>query len=266
MFEQRLMNPLSWLSWLERQALFAPERALRGTPEHVGLEFDDVFPVAADGVMLHGWNIPGPSSNVVWLIFHGNGGNISVRLDQFQEIHRRYGASILAIDYRGYGRSEGVPSERGFYADALAAYKLATELHPGNKIVLFGRSMGGPVAAQLASITQPAALILEAAISSVPDVVRERAAWTRFVPVRLIMQSSFDSTKCVANLPVPTLVIHGDSDRTVSAANAERIYEAASDPKQLEIVPGGDHDGLDLVDPESYHLVLGDFLRKYDAL
>ena len=247
-----------------------PERALRGTPEHIGLEFSDVFPVTTDGVKLHGWNIPGTSPDVVWLIFHGNGGNISVRLDQYQEIHRRYGASILAIDYRGYGRSEGVPSERGFYADALTAHKLATELHPGKKIVLFGRSLGGPVAvqlaAQLASVAQPAALILEAAISSVPDVVRERAAWTRFVPMNLISESRFDSTKYVANLPVPTLVIHGDSDRTVSPANAERIYRAASDPKQFEIVPGGDHDGLDLVDPERYHLVLSDFLRKHDAL
>ena len=258
-----LSNPLSWL---ERQVLFVPERALRGTPEHVGLKFDDVFPVTSDGVKLHGWNIPGPSPDVVWLIFHGNGENISVRLDQHQEIHHRYGASILAIDYRGYGRSEGVPSELGFYADALAAHKLATDLHPGKKIVLFGRSMGGPVAAQLASIKQTATLILEAAISSIPDVVRERATWTRFLPVRFIIQPSFNSTKYMANLPVPTLVIHGDSDRTVSPANAERIYEAASDPKQLEIVPGGDHDGLDLVDPERYHLVLGDFLRKHDAL
>jgi pimeloyl-ACP methyl ester carboxylesterase len=260
------MNPLSWLKWLEQQVLFAPERSLRGTPEHVGLEFDDVFPTTADGVRLHGWHIPGPSPDVVWLIFHGNGGDVSVRLNQYQEIHRRYGASIVAIDYRGYGRSEGAPSERGFYADALAAHMLATELHPGKKIILFGRSMGGPVAAQLASITQPTALILEATISSVPDVIRERAAWTRFVPVHFIMQSRFNLKKHVTNLPVPTLVIHGDSDRTVSPTNVERIFGTASDPKQLEIVPGGDHEGLDLVDPERYHLVLTEFLRKYDAL
>ena len=225
-----------------------------------------MFPTTADGVKLHGWHIPGPSPDVVWLIFHGNGGNISVRMNQYQEIHRRYGGSILAIDYRGYSRSEGLHSEGGFYADALAAHMLATELHPGKKIVLFGRSLGGPVAAQLASIAQPAALILEAAISSVPDVMRERAAWTRFVPLHFIMQSRFSATKHVANLPVPTLVIHGDSNRTVSPANAERIFGAASDPKQLEIVPGGDHEGLDLVEPERYHLVLTDFLRKYDAL
>ena len=129
------------------------------------------------------------------------------------------------------------PFRTWFYADALTAYNFATDLHPGKKIILFGRPMDGAVAAQLASITQPAALNFEAAISSVPDVMRERAGWTRFVPVHFIMQSRFNSKKHIANLPVPTLVIHGDSGRTVSTENAERLYGAASDPKQLEIIP-----------------------------
>ncbi len=257
-----MKNPFSWL---ERQALFMPELSLRGTPEHVGLEFDDVFPVASDGVKLHGWHMPG-ASEVVWLIFHGNGGNISVRLDQFQELHRHYGASILAVDYRGYGRSEGSPSEVGFYADALAAYKLAVQLHPGKKIVVFGRSMGGAVAAQLASVVSPTALVLEAAISSIPEVMREMAPWTRFTPVRFLVRSRFETVRYVAMGATPTLVIHGDSDRIVSYKNAERIFAAASDPRQLEIVPGGDHDDLDLVDPTRYHLVLGEFLSRHDAL
>ena len=79
-----------------------------------GLEFDDVFPITTDGVKLHGWHIPGLLPDVMWLIFHGNGENINLQLDQYQEIHWRYGASIVVIDYWGCGRSEGVPSERGF--------------------------------------------------------------------------------------------------------------------------------------------------------
>ena len=129
------------------------------------------------------------------------------------------------------------PFRTWFYTDALTAYNFATDLHPGKKIISFGQSMDGVVAAQLASITQPAALNFEAAISSVPDVMLERAGWTRFVPVHFTMQSRFNSKKYIANLPVPTLVIHGDSGRTVSTANAERLYGAASDPKQLEIIP-----------------------------
>ncbi len=251
--------------WLERKALYVPELSFRGTPEHVGLEYNDVFPVAADGVKLHGWHIPG-SSDVVWLIFHGNGGNIGVRLDQYKTIHNRYGASIVAVDYRGYGRSEGEPSEPGFYADALAAYWLATELHPGKRIVVFGRSMGGPVAAQLASVVDPAVLVLEASISSLPAIMRERAPWIRFTPFPLIIGAKFETTKYVASSSTPTLIFHGDSDEAVSFQNAERIFSAAAEPKQLEIIEGGDHDGLDLVDPDRYHSVLSEFLSNHDAL
>jgi uncharacterized protein len=258
-----MTNPFTWL---ERQVLFVPERSLRGTPEHVGLEYTDVFPVTADGVKLHGWHMPGGSAGAVWLIFHGNGGNVSVRLDQYQEIHRRYDASIIAIDYRGYGRSEGEPSEKGFYADALATLQLAKDLHPGKKIVVFGRSMGGPIAAQLASHTSPAVLILEAAISSMPEIMRERAPWIRFTPIPLMFRTKLDTKGFVAGSSVPTLILHGDSDQTVSHQNAERIFKSAAEPKFLEIIPGGDHDELDLVDPERYHSAVRDFLAKYDAL
>jgi fermentation-respiration switch protein FrsA (DUF1100 family) len=125
----RLLNPFSLL---ERRVLFAPQRDLRGTPEHVGLFYEDIFPVTTDGLRLHGWNMPG-ESDVVWIIFHGNGGNISVRLDQYQEIQRRYGASVIVIDYRGYGLSEGVPSETGFYDDSLTTYRLVRQIYPQKK-------------------------------------------------------------------------------------------------------------------------------------
>ena len=243
-----------------------PERSFRGTPEHVGLVFEDIFPVASDGVRLHGWHMPGGSEDVVWLIFHGNGGNISVRLDQYAEIHRRYDASIFAIDYRGYGRSEGGPSETGFYADALAAYELVRELHPGKKIVVFGRSMGGAVAAQLATVTSPTALILEATLSSILDVTRDQAPWTRYLPMGLLLRSRFDTKGYVSRSSVPKLIFHGDSDRTVPHTSSERIFAAARPPKQLHLIPGGDHDGLDLVDPDGYHGVLRKFLIEHGAL
>lgn len=246
--------------------LFAPESAFRGTPEHVGLPFENIFPTASDGVKLHGWHMPGDSPDVVWLIFHGNGGNISVRLDQYAEIRRRYDASIVAIDYRGYGRSGGVPSEKGFYADAFAAFELTLELHPGKKIVVFGRSMGGAVAAQLATVVTPAALILEATLSSVLDVTHEQAPWTRYFPMGLLMRSRFEAANHVSKSSVPKLIIHGGSDRTVSHIHSERIFTSARPPKQVHVIPGGDHDGLDLVDPDLYHGIVRDFLAEYGAL
>ena len=135
-------------SRLERQLLFVPERSFRGTPEHVGLAFEDIFPVTSGGVKLHGWHIPGKSTKVAWLIFHGNGGNISVRLDQYAEINRRYGASVVAIDYRGYGRSEGVPSETGFYGRCACHVRARVRTSPrqANRRVrpIAGRCRGRP--------------------------------------------------------------------------------------------------------------------------
>ncbi len=203
---------------------------------------------------------------MVWLIFHGNGGNISVRLDQYAEIHRRYDTSIIAIDYRGYGRSEGVPSERGLYADARAAFELACELHPGKKIVVFGRSMGGVVAAQLATVVSPAALVLEATLSSVLDVTHDQAPWTRYAPIGLLLRSRFDAVSYVSRSSAPKLILHGGSDRTVSHINSERIFAAARPPKQIHVIAGGDHDGLDLIDPDGYHAILKDFLAEHGAL
>ena len=255
-------------SWLERKLLFAPERSFRRTPEHVGLPFENVFPVTSDGVRLHGWHIRGDSPDVVWLILHGNGGNISVRLDQYAEINRRYNASIIAIDYRGYGRSDGVPSEKGFFADALAAFELAGELHPGKKVVVFGRSMGGAVAAQLSTVAspKPVGLILESTLSSVLDVVHDQTPWTRYFPMGLLMGSKFDATSHVSKSSVPKLIFHGGSDRTVSHINSERIFSAALPPKQIHVIPGGDHDGLDLFDTDLYHGILKEFLTETDAL
>lgn len=263
----RYLNPLAWL---EQKALFTPERSFRGNPEHVGLEYSDIFPVTDDGVKLHAWHMPvvSPDSeeNAVWLILHGNGGNISVRLDQYQEIHRRYKAPIIAFDYRGYGKSEGTPSENGFYADALAAFRATRQLYPNSKIVVFGRSLGGAIAANLASKVAPDALILEASISSIKEAILERVYRWVFPLIRLLVVSEFPTKKFVAVTEVPKLILHGDSDKTVSSEHSVRIYNAASEPKQLEIIENGDHDGLDLVDPETYHAVVRDFLRIHGAL
>ena len=267
--ESRINPLLHPFKWLGQKALFVPEKSFRGTPKHVGLEYEDVHPETADGVRLHGWHIPRPNDatrNPVWLILHGNGGNISVRLDQYKEIHRRHAAGIVALDYRGYGQSEGVPSEEGLYADALAAYEYTRKLYPGEKIVVFGRSMGGAVAAQLASVVSPDALILEAPISSMPEIIKERAPWLRYFPLGLISSASFRTTEYVSTGNVPKLIFHGDSDQTVSYSHSERIFEVASDPKQLELIPGGDHDGLDLVDPDQYHSTVSQFLTRHGLL
>ena len=151
-------------------------------------------------------------------------------------------------------------------ADALATYELACELHPGKQIVVFGRSMGGAVAAQLATVTSPAVLVLEATFSSILDMTRELAPWTRFLPMGLLLKTRFDTVGYVSNSTVPKLIFHGDSDRTVPHTSSARIFAAARPQKKLHLIPGGDHDGLDLVDPAGYHGILREFLAEHGAL
>ena len=137
---------------------------------------------------------------------------------------------------------------------------------PGKQIVVFGRSLGGAVAAQLATVTSPAVLVLEATFSSILDMTRELAPWTRFLPMGLLLKTRFDTVGYVSNSTVPKLIFHGDSDRTVPHTSSARIFAAARPQKKLHLIPGGDLDGLDLVDPAGYHGILREFLAEHGAL
>ena len=127
---------------LDRYFLYFPEREIFLTPGNVGLVYEDVFISTSDGVKLHGWFVPG-KSDLTLLWFHGNAGNISRRVDNIALLHERLGANIFIIDYRGYGRSEGSPSEQGLYLDAEAAidYLRSREDVKDDRLVLFGRSL-----------------------------------------------------------------------------------------------------------------------------
>ncbi|MDP7089699.1 MAG: hypothetical protein QF590_00170 [Dehalococcoidia bacterium] len=140
------------------------------------------------------------------------------------------------MDYQGYGRPEGEPPEEGMYLDATATYELNRKLHPGKKIVVFGRSMCGAVAAHLAKDVSRTALVLEAAISSLRYAMHEQVPLTRFLPRYLIMRSKLETTKHVSTRLVPTLILHGNSYQTVSVENTHRIFEAAPKPKQMHIL------------------------------
>ena len=150
-----------------------PGRSLDRTPAAIGAEFEDVSIRTADGVTLHGWYVPGASDRVL-LFFHGNAGNISHRLESIRQL-LQLGLSVLIIDYRGYGQSEGRTSEQGIYRDAEAAwrYLVETAAIPEDRIIVFGRSMGASAAAWLASRYRPLALIVESSFTSVPDIAGE---------------------------------------------------------------------------------------------
>ena len=221
--------------------VYRPDSRLEATPERVGLAYEEVRLTAGDGVKLHGWYVPADPERGVALFCHGNAGNISGRLDTLRIFHS-LGLSTLIFDYRGYGESEGSPSEEGTRLDALAAWERLTGERgiPPERIVLWGRSLGGAVAARLALETRPAALVLEAAFTSIPDVGAERYP---FLPVRLLSRYEYATERYAAEAPCPVLVIHSPEDSVVPYSFGRRLYEAAPAPKRFLEIFGRHGDG-----------------------
>lgn len=217
-----------------------PGRELDATPEAIGLPFEDVTLEASDGVSIHGWFVPGESERVL-LYFHGNAGNISHRLYSIRE-WRELGLSVFIIDYRGYGQSEGKPTEQGLYRDGTAAWQYLT----GNRgiapddIVVFGRSLGGSVAAWLAARENPAALIVESSFTSVPDIGQDAYPW---LPVRWLSRFKHATRDHVSKAAMPVLVVHSRDDEIIPFHHGEAIFEAANEPKTFLEIRGGHNDG-----------------------
>ena len=257
---------------LERSLAYFPERTLKGTPEHVGLRYEDLWLDTEDSHSVHAWWIPGPEMftgpRPTWVYLHGNGGNISARLDGYRDVHLRIGANILAVDYRGFGLSAGLPSELGTYEDALVAATEAMRRHvaqPGTPgpFVLFGVSMGAAVATRIATEVKPDCVMLESPPSSFPDLAPLHYRWTKLLPISTIMQFRYETRTHVTRLDTPVLIIHGDRDEIVPMHSARWVFDAANDPKRMHVVPGGTHDRPDLVDPDLYYRVVGDFMDEF---
>lgn len=247
--------------WQGRMVFLAnmPGRALTASPSDIGLDFEDVKLATPDNETLHGWYVPAADSAGVVLFFHGNAGNISHRLDSIAIFHE-LGLDVLIIDYRGYGRSSGSPTERGTYTDAQTAWDYLVEgrgIAPG-KIVVFGRSLGGAVAAWLAARTLPAAVILESCFTSGPDMA---ARLYPFLPARLITRLKYPVKDYVEHITRPLLVVHSKQDEIIPFDMGEAIFAAARGRKEM-LVLSGDHNGGFLLNRDRYRDALGAFLAR----
>ena len=221
--------------------VFFPDRHLVADPTAVGLDFRDVQIDTDDGERLHGWFVPGAGDQVV-LFFHGNAGNISHRLESIRLFHE-LGVSVLALDYRGYGRSTGHMSERGSYHDARAAFRHLRDERgfDPRQIVLFGRSLGSAVAIELAAHVQPGALIAESCFTSIPDV---GARHYRLLPVRMLARIRYDSLSRVSRIQCPKLFVHSRDDETIPFSMGRKVFGAAADPKTFLEIGGGHNAGV----------------------
>lgn len=243
--------------WLEESLIFFPAKYPAGNWNTSHLPIQDAHFEAADGTRLHGWYVPHEQPLVHILFLHGNAGNITHRIEPLWNLHNVVGASVLILDYRGYGKSEGSPNEKGVLQDARAARQwLAKKAGIAEQeVVLLGRSLGGGVAVDLAAQLAPRTLILESTFTSLPDVA---AMHYRFLPVKQLMSTRLDSLQKIAGYRGPLLQSHGTADEIVPYQLGRQLHEAAvCMPKQFIDIDGGTHNEPM---PADYYEQLREFL------
>lgn len=252
---------LVFLSLMESRLLYFPIRELDATPSDHGLDSDELHLRAADGVRLHGWWIKSGGRLAV-LLFHGNAGNISHRLDRARLFSERLGVDMFLVDYRGYGRSEGKPSEAGLYRDGLAIFDAARERgFAPERIVLMGESLGCAVALEVALARPCAGVVLETPFLSVPALARKHYP---FVPA-LLVRSKFDAGSRIGRVAVPKLFLVAERDEIAPPSQGRRLFELASPPRELFMIPGAGHNDTYAVGGEPYLEVWRRFLDAIDS-
>jgi hypothetical protein len=244
----------------QSRLLYFPERSLIATPTDVALPFETITFRTSDNLVLHGWFVPSVPQRAVLMYLHGNGGNISHRLESLRQFHHM-GLSVLIFDYRGYGKSDGDPTEDGTYRDAQAAwgYLTITRGVQPDQIVLLGRSLGGAIAAWLATQVKPRALIIESTFTSVPD---RGAEIYPYFPVRLLSRFEYNTLERIGQVHCPLLVVHSPEDEIVPFNHGEKIFAAAPSPKEFLQISGGHNDGF-FVSADRYERGLITFIDRH---
>ncbi len=258
----------TWIWARQAHFIFRPERIIAKTPAEYRLSFEDVYVTVNDGngkdERIHAWWIPAETPGDRYLLyFHGSALNIGANITHARRFHQM-GFSVLLVSYRGYGKSDGgFPTEAQVYSDAQAAWTYLVEqknIDPG-AIFIYGHSMGGAVAIQLA-VNHPDAggLIVEAAFTSISDMARQSTAY-RIFPLELIVHQRFNSVKKVSDLQVPVLYIHGTHDELVPHEMSRELYNRTSSSKLLKLITGGGHNNSAAVGGEEYLKAVGNFIE-----
>lgn len=240
--------------------VYYPFKSVDFTPAAIGLDYEDVSLDIDEKISIHGWYIPHENPRATLLFLHGNGGNISHRLESIRIFHE-LGLSVFIIDYEGYGKSTGKPSEKATYHDAMTAWRyLVNERSiPQNEIVLFGRSLGGAVAVWLATQQPVAAVILESTFTSVVDMGKH---YYPYLPVKLLARYRYSSGKRIREINCPLLVIHSPDDEIVPYYLGKKLFELAGEPKTFLAIRGGHNEGF-LLSGTDYTAGLDRFLERY---
>ena len=226
-----------------------------------GLNVEDVWLTTSDGVRLHAWWVPDDQARFTVLAFHGNASNIANRAPTYEFLHDAH-VNVLALEYRGYGRSEGKPSEAGIYRDAEAAYDYVANskgVDP-KTIISFGQSLGTAVAAHLAAHRQVAGLVLEAPFPSASRVAR-KIFW--FLPgISLLTYGQFDTRSWLKEIHAPVVIVHCSQDPVIPFQFGQEVYDEALPPKSFIRINGYCHEESSLIAPAQYKTALQEFLKS----
>ena len=249
-----------FLAIFQERFVFVPGKTVFITPAEKGMDFEEFWLDLPDGNRINGWFIKADSPKATLLFCHGNAGTISHRLDS-AEIFLDLGLNVVLYDYRGYGRSTGRPSETNTYEDAEAIWSYLTESKQlsAGEIIILGRSMGGPVAANLAKSRSPKMCILESTFTSVPDVAKSRFP---IFPTKWLVTVQYPTIDYIKDMCCPLLVVHSLDDEIIPYAMGEKIFTAANNPKDFLELNGG-HNETYFECIEKYREKLEKFIGKF---
>ncbi|MCQ9208560.1 MAG: alpha/beta hydrolase [Omnitrophica bacterium] len=245
-----------YVRFMENRIIFYPMKGLEFTPKLIALPFENIYINTRDNVRIHGWFIPAENQRGTFLFFHGNAGNIGHRLEKILVLHKMQ-LNIFIIDYRGYGLSQGRPSEKGMYLDAKAAYDYLVNKRGlgAEKIMLYGESLGTAAAVDLASKEQVGGLIIESGFSRGKDMAKKIYP---YLP-EFFFTNNFDSISKIKKVKAPKLIIHSKNDEIVPFRLARKLYEAAGAPKEFTELIGA-HNTVFLDSREKYLTSIASFI------
>ncbi|HEY2411947.1 MAG TPA: alpha/beta hydrolase [Pirellulaceae bacterium] len=257
-----VLGPYSPTAKLESRGIFQPSKYPKGEWAQTDVLVQDAHFAAADGTKLHGWYVPHDQPKGHALLLHGNSGNVTLLSQTLRTLNRRHNLAVLALDYRGFGKSEGAPTEAGLYQDARAARAwFAETAHIAETdVILMGVSVGGAVAVNLAASDGARGLVLASTFTSLPAAAQHHQPW---LPMNLLLSTRMDSLSKIPDYHGPVLIVHGDADEVVPYAQGKTLFEAANEPKKLITAKGTKHnDPL----PEDYRVALDEFVAHLPPL
>ncbi len=248
--------------FLEHTSVFFPGKIIHSTPNQMGMSYEDLYIETLDGLKINAWLVKGSPRASIIIFAHGNAGTMGERIMKVKFWHD-LGLNVLIFDYRGYGNSQGHPTEKGIYLDAQGAYDylLTRKDIDHSRIVAYGASLGGVVMVDLATKRKLAALIVESTLTSAKDMARRIYP---FLPT-FMMGIQLDTISKIGHIAIPKLFIHSKEDRTVPFSMGKKLYQTACDPKIFLLSYGGHNDGI-LINDARVRNGFSQFLKDYSLL